>query len=93
MVNALDRPLESPRQVGLPPSVRAANVRGVFVPRGTPFGSSGSLHVLLVDDVLTTGATAAEAAQALEGCGAGTVSMLTFARALPTDPSVGGRAA
>jgi len=39
--------------------------------------------VILVDDVLTTGATLAAAASALEGAGWPTVSAVTFARALP----------
>lgn len=93
LADALTRPRESPRQVGLPPSRRAANVRGVFVPRSGPEGSLPQPNVLLVDDVLTTGATAAEAARVLEGCGARSVSLLTFARALPADPALGGRAA
>ncbi len=39
--------------------------------------------VLLVDDVLTTGATAGSAAEALGSGGARSVVVLTFARALP----------
>lgn len=93
LVKALARPRESPRQVGLPTSRRAANVRDAFVPGSGPARSLPHPHVLLVDDVLTTGATAAEAARVLEGCGARTVSLLTFARAVPADPAAGGRAA
>lgn len=39
-------------------------------------------RVLLVDDVMTTGATAAECARALKGAGAEHVDVLTAARAL-----------
>jgi predicted amidophosphoribosyltransferase len=38
--------------------------------------------VLLVDDVLTTGATAAECALTLVAAGARCVTLITFARAL-----------
>lgn len=89
---ALSRPGEGARQIGLPPSERAANVRGAFVPAGPRSGALNHQHVLLVDDVLTTGATGAEAARAAEACGARTVSLVTFARALPKDPDTWGHA-
>lgn len=92
LAEGLSRPREAPRQVGLPPSERAANVRGAFVPRGPRAGALQHQHVLLVDDVLTTGATGAEAARAAEACGARTVSLVTFARALPQDPDTYGHA-
>ena len=39
-------------------------------------------HVLLVDDVLTTGATVEACARALERAGAGNVDVLTLARVI-----------
>ncbi|MBL8949931.1 MAG: ComF family protein [Myxococcaceae bacterium] len=63
------------RQVGLSDAQRIANVRGAFEARG------GVTSVLLVDDVLTTGATAAEAARALHAAGVKVVEVLTLCRA------------
>lgn len=70
-------------QVKLGPKERRANVEGCFsVP--PPFRSRiRGCEVILIDDVLTTAATARSAALALEGGGAGSVRLLTFARALP----------
>lgn len=84
LVEALRRPREARRQVGLSPAERVANLRDAFVPAADPIGVRGPL--VLVDDVLTTGATAASAATALGAAGARRVDVLTFARAIPTLP-------
>jgi ComF family protein len=84
LVDTLVRSREGPTQVALPPSRRKANVRGAFRPvTASPSRVSGA-HVVLVDDVLTTGATAAQAASVLSGIGAAEVTVLTYARALPS---------
>jgi ComF family protein len=70
-------------QTALAPTERRENVRGAFAP-GHEAGRIRGAHVLLVDDVLTTGATASEAALALMAAGAERVTLLAFARALPT---------
>lgn len=57
---------------------RTRNVRGAFAVR-RPETVAGR-GVLLVDDVLTTGATAAECARTLLGAGAAAVDVLTLAR-------------
>jgi orotate phosphoribosyltransferase len=47
-------------------------------------------HVLLIDDILTTGATARAAAQALIRAGAASVWVATLARACATSKTRGG---
>jgi ComF family protein len=71
------RPTES--QAGLTPRQRRQNVRGVFKV-SDPSAVRGKL-VLLVDDILTTGATARAAAQSLLKAGAASVYVATLARA------------
>ena len=89
---ALER-MSAPRsQTTLSPRARRENVRGAFRTAG-PADLAGR-RVLLVDDVLTTGATAGEAATTLARAGAGPVTLVTFARALPwVDASSGARPA
>lgn len=65
-------------QAGLPLSERVRNVRGAF-----EAGAASAGAVLLVDDVYTSGATAAACARALRSAGVETVLVVTAARALP----------
>ena len=75
---ALQRPLHRDPQAGLDRAERRRNLRGVFaVPQ--PRQVAGS-HVALVDDVMTTGATLAEAAQALLDAGAASIQAWVLAR-------------
>ena len=64
-----------PRQRGLPLADRRRNVAGAFAP-----AAKAPARVALVDDVYTSGATAAAAASALRKAGARRVEVLTFAR-------------
>jgi ComF family protein len=82
-VDALVRLRDGPSQVDLPPDQRRLNVEGAFLvpPEAAP--EVRHRRVALVDDVLTTGATAGAAAQALERAGAAGVIVISFARALP----------
>jgi predicted amidophosphoribosyltransferase len=59
---------------------RAANVRGAFGVR--PGVRLAGQRVVLVDDVLTTGATTSACAEALQEAGAGPVCVWTVARGL-----------
>lgn len=83
---AIIRVSEGRSQTALTPSERRENVRGVFAPASPREAGVGGADVLLVDDVLTTGATACEAASTLVDLGARSVTLLAFARALPSTP-------
>jgi ComF family protein len=66
-------------QAGLTPRQRRQNVRGAFKV-SDPSAVQGK-NILLVDDILTTGATARAAAQSLRRAGAAAVYVATLARA------------
>ena len=70
-------------QVALQPMERGHNVLRAFSVREDETGRVRGRHVLLVDDVLTTGATGGAAARALDEAGVAGVTLLTFTRALP----------
>ena len=75
---AVVRTRHTPPQVGLKPKERRDNVKGAFsVP--DPALVKGK-HVLLVDDLYTTGATVKECAKVLRKAGASRVEVLTVAR-------------
>jgi ComF family protein len=76
--SALRRARATRRQVGLSEADREENVRGAF-----DASSSACLgqSILLVDDVLTTGATVRSAASSMRTAGAISVWVLTLARA------------
>ena len=101
VVDLLVRTRDTAAQTALTPEARLANVAGAFKVRNgacgvrserspadsafrIPHSALGRL-LILVDDVFTTGATLAEAARALERAGAGTVSAVTFGRAVVPD--------
>jgi ComF family protein len=65
-------------QVGLSRAERAANLQGAF--RCPPTAEFAGRRIVLIDDVLTSGATANAAARALLRGGARAVDVLVFAR-------------
>jgi ComF family protein len=69
------------RQATLTPAERRRNVRGAF--QASSRWKLAGKHVLLVDDVMTTGATAHEASRALLQAGAATIYVATVARSSP----------
>jgi LSD1 subclass zinc finger protein len=74
----LQKPRPTPRQIAAPASIRRRQQRGAFVvPESV---SLDGARVLLVDDVLTTGATAHAASQALRQAGAADVIVAVLAR-------------
>ena len=78
----LVRHRSSESQTALHPNERRANVADAFRASSGAASACGE-HVLLVDDVWTTGATTLACAGALLDAGIRAVSVLTFARALP----------
>jgi ComF family protein len=78
-ISALRRSRTTPSMRGLNPAQRRAAVRGAFACDSSVAGK----HVALIDDVLTTGATANACARALKKAGASRVTLICWARVLP----------
>jgi ComF family protein len=76
VIHALKRVRPTVAQAGLSNTGRRQNVAAAFRPRRVVHGK----RILLVDDVMTTGSTAAACALALKQAGAAKVALLTVAR-------------
>jgi ComF family protein len=76
----LVRRRRTPVQGRLGPAARERNVRGAFAIR--PDRSFAGKRVVVIDDVMTTGATVDECARVLKRAGAASIGVLTLARAL-----------
>ena len=79
LADPLVRVSAGPPQATLPWAERRRNVRGAFAAQSNVRGA----RIALVDDVMTTGATLAEAARALVEAGAERVECWVVARTLP----------
>lgn len=78
-MSALQRLRATAAQQSLDAAARARNLRGAFALREPVQGR----HVALVDDVVTTGATAAELSRLLHRAGAASVQLWALARTPP----------
>jgi ComF family protein len=77
---AIKRVKPTAQQVGLSRTERAANVQGAFRVPAEGRGAVAGRRLVLVDDVLTSGATVDGCARALIRAGAANVDVLIFAR-------------
>ena len=84
LVDALVRRRATPSQGRMNRAQRTRNVQGAFAVRETRLGDVRGRRILLVDDVLTTGATLNACASAILHGGAAQVDALTLARVVRT---------
>jgi ComF family protein len=80
LADALVRIADAPDQHRLPPAQRLSNLRGAFAVHPAHMARLHNAHVVLVDDVRTTGATLENAALAMRQAGCAGVRALVFAR-------------
>ena len=97
LTEVLTRVRETATQTTLTPAARLANVAGAFRTRNSEVGTRNGLSsagsafriptsaLVLVDDVFTTGATIAAAAEALAQAGFAHIAAVTFGRAVIPD--------
>lgn len=80
MADGLKRIRATPQQTGLTYPQRKKNVSGAFAVPPKQLRMLQGKSILLIDDVMTTGATLAACTQTLIKAGAGQVNVLTLAR-------------
>ncbi len=79
VADQLLRPGHGARQSDLREKERWTNIQGAF--RINPLSTATGKNILLVDDLLTTGATASEAARTLRSAGAGKIGLIVLSLA------------
>lgn len=79
MLDTLKKIRETPPQTYVTGKERLKNIKGAFRSSGDIKGSK----VLLIDDVITTGATVRECSKVLRKAGAEDVTVLALARSMP----------
>ena len=82
--NALRRVRPTQQQIGLSRSERETNVQGAFEVAAERRAEIQGRKIVLVDDVLTSGATADACARALLRAKAAQVDLVVFARVVDT---------
>jgi ComF family protein len=83
--HCVERTRDTRTQTRLTPEERRHNVSGAFAVPLSQRSRLAGTHLVLVDDVITTGATLSECAAALFDAGARIISIVTFGRA----PAIG----
>ena len=79
-VDALARMRHTPPMINMNSEARRKNLRGAIKLRHAGTGNIAGRNILLIDDVLTSGATAEACAGVLNSAGAARVDVLTLAR-------------
>lgn len=76
----VSRPRPTPRQVGLSGEQRRRNVQGAFLAHPEALARLAGRGVVIVDDVMTTGATVKAVTRALSRAGVRQIDVISFAR-------------
>lgn len=79
----------TPSQKGMSADQRRRNLAGAIGVRAASAGAAAGAHVVIIDDVMTTGATINACARAARKAGAARVDALVLARAMRDAPALG----